>query len=354
MKSDAPTPMPPEGKSGDISKRKLEHIHICLEKDVTFEKTTGFERYEFEHQALPELSLSKIDTSTTFLGRRFKLPFFIEAITGGSPGTEKINLNLARAAEALGIGMGVGSQRAMLANPEMAYTYKVRSVAPGIMLFGNIGGVQLADLDVDKITGLVREIGADGLAVHLNPAQEMCQPEGDKDWRNILDHIRRICRETDFPIIVKETGCGITGQIADRLEAAGVDGLDIAGAGGTSFMKVEYHRGAPLAEAFFEWGIPTAEALRQCRKAVKIPLIASGGIRSGVACAKAIAMGATLAGFALPLLRSAGQSYHEVINTLRRFEEELKIAMLLAGARNIEALARTEIWDTASRKPMAL
>ena len=349
MENDAIKLMPQTNISGATSKRKLEHIRICIEKDVEFQKTAGFERYEFEHRALPELGLSEIDTSTTFLGRRFKLPFFIEAMTGGSPGTEKINLNLARAAEAMGIGMGIGSQRAMLDNPEMAYTYRVRSVAPSILLLGNIGAVQLANLHVDEVTGMIREIGADGLAVHLNAAQEMCQLEGDKDWRGVLSHIERICGQADFPVIVKETGCGIAGDIAGRLESAGVSGLDIAGAGGTSFTKVEYHRGARHAEALFEWGIPTAEALRQCRRVVKIPLIASGGMRTGVACAKAIAMGAFLVGFALPLLKSARQSHHDVIRTLKRFEEELRMAMLLVGARNIETLARTPVWDPDSR-----
>ncbi len=330
------------------SKRKMEHIRICLEEDVVFKKSTGFERYELEHIALPELKLSEIDTSTTFLGKRFKLPFFIEAITGGSPGTEKINRNLAKAAQEMGIGMGIGSQRAMLDDPDMTYTYKVRSVAPDILLLGNIGAVQLAACHQSKISDMILEIEADGLAVHLNAAQEMCQLEGDKDWCNLLSHIGRICRETNFPIIVKETGCGIAGGIAMGLESAGIRGLDIAGAGGTSFTKVEYHRGARHAKPLFEWGIPTAVSLVQCKKAVNLPLIASGGIRSGLDCAKAISMGASLAGFALPLLKPACQSHHEVIRTLKKFEEELKIAMLLTGARTIETLGDTKIWDTAS------
>lgn len=335
--------------TGATSRRKLEHIRICSEMDVEFEKTTGFERFEFVHQALPELDLSEIDTSTTFFGKRFKLPFFIEAITGGSPGTEKINLNLARAAETMQIGMGLGSQRAMLDNPDLTYTYQVRSTAPGILLLGNIGAVQLPNLHVDEIDNMIRAIGADGLAVHLNAAQELCQPEGDRDWRCIVSHIERVCRDSAFPVVVKETGCGIAGGIGRLLESAGVAGLDIAGAGGTSFTKVEYYRrGASHARAFSEWGIPTAESLRQCRCVTNIPMIASGGLRTGVACAKAIAMGATLVGFALPLLKPAMQSHRDVIRILRRFEQELKMAMLLAGAPNIEALAMTPLMDKNS------
>lgn len=331
------------GQAGVTSKRKDDHITICLEEDVQFTKKNGFEQYEFVHKALPELNLADIDTSTTFLGRKFAFPFFIEALTGGSPQAERINKNLAQAAEAFGIGMGVGSQRVMLDCPDLGYTYQVRDRAPNILLFGNIGATQLCSLTASDIVRLVEAIGADGMAVHLNATQEMCQPEGDTDWRDILANIERICKKTPFPVIVKETGCGIDAGIAQRLESAGVACLDIAGAGGTSFTKVEYYRGAGISKALFEWGIPTAESLWQCRPVVKIPLIASGGIRTGVECAKAIAMGASLAGFAWPLLKAARRSHHDVLEILTTLGEELKRAMLLVGVQNIDELRKVAI-----------
>lgn len=333
---------------GTVERRKWEHIKICIDKDVTFKKPNGFQRYEFEHQALPGLALDDIDTSTTFLGKTFNMPFFIEAMTGGCPGTGKINRNLARAAEILGIGMGVGSQRAMVNRPERIQTYHVRGDAPSILLFGNIGATQLSGLSADVIHTLIRQIEADGLIVHLNAAQELCQHEGDKDWRNILTQIERLCKVLDYPVIVKETGCGIAGKIARLLASTGIRALDVAGAGGTSFSMVEYHRGSRIAEAFFDWGIPTAESLNQCKHAIDIPLIASGGIRTGLDCAKAITMGASLVGFALPLLKPALASHQAVVSRIQRFEKELKVAMLLTGAANIGALAATRIHDRAS------
>jgi isopentenyl-diphosphate delta-isomerase len=219
----------------------------------------------------------------------------------------------------------------------------VRDVAPTIFLLGNIGAAQLSRIHAHDIIKMVSEIKADGLAIHLNAAQEMCQPEGDTDWRDVLANIARICEQADFPVVVKETGCGIAEDIALKLESAGVDCLDIGGAGGTSFTRVEHFRGSKSAAAFFEWGIPTAESLQQCRKAVKIPLIASGGIRTGVDCAKALAMGASLVGFALPVLKAARTSHQAVVDKLKFLAEELKRTMLLLGAKNIEDLKHVKI-----------
>ncbi len=322
------------------SSRKLDHIRICIDRDVEFSKSNGFERHELAHNALPEARLSDMDTSTEFLGKKFRLPFIIEAMTGGSPGTESINRNLAMAAEELGIGMGLGSQRAMLEDPELAYTYDVRDVAPGIFLLGNIGAVQLSMYSINEIRGLVRDIKADGIAVHLNAAQELSQPEGDRDWRGVLANIGKFCRKAGFPVVVKETGCGISGDVARKLEQAGASCIDIAGAGGTSWIMVESYRGSESAKAFLEWGIATAESLMQCRKAVDIPLIASGGIRTGLECAKALAMGASLAGFALPLLKPATESHQAVSRKLSGLAGELRKAMLLAGTGNIEELRK--------------
>ena len=341
--------VPIAGNNATTSRRKDDHIAICLNEDVQFTKHNGFEYFDIIHKALPELNLAEIDTRTVFLGHTFAFPFFIEPLTGGTPKAETINKNLAQASEIFGIGMGIGSQRAMLDSPKFNHTYLVREKAPTILLFGNIGATQLPGLDTETIINLVKMIRADGMAIHLNATQEMCQPEGDTNWCDVLPNIERVCKTVPFPVIVKETGCGIDPAIARRLAAAGVAGIDIAGAGGTSFTKVEYHRGATISPALFEWGIPTAESLWQCRKAVQTPLIASGGMRTGVECAKAIAMGASLVGFAYPLLKAAQRSYHDVLAKLTQLGEELKRAMLLAGAPNIEALKKIQVIDRSHR-----
>jgi len=271
-----------------------------LEKDVQFKKSNGFERYEFVHSSLPDVSLSEIETSVVFMGKKFRLPFLIEALTGGAQNTEGINSNLASAAQEVGIGMGLGSQRAMLEDKGMAYTYYVRAAAPDIFLLDNLGGAQLRKYACKEIEKAVQDIGVDGLAIHLNVLQELCQAEGDTDWKNVLEKIAEICNRANFPVILKETGSGISHQTAKDLLSAGASCLDVAGAGGTCMPKVEYFRGAEIAKSFFEWGIPTAESLRDCLDTVDIPIIASGGIRSGLECAKAIAMGASLVGFASP------------------------------------------------------
>lgn len=333
------------------SRRKDDHITICLKKDVTFVKSNGFEKFDLIHKALPELSLNEIDTSTTFLGKPFSFPFFIEAITGGTPKAGKINRNLARAADRFGIGMGVGSQRAMLENPDAAQTYQIREVAPDILLLGNIGATQLPELETKTVVDMIEKIGADGLAIHLNAAQEMCQTEGDTDWTKVRANIKRICGEIPFPVIVKETGCGIDEATARILAATGVSGLDIAGAGGTSFTKVESYRSDESSRTFVEWGIPTADSLLQCRKSVDIPLVASGGLRTGVECAKAIVMGASLTGFALPLLAAAQRSCEDVLKKLIDLGDEFKKAMLLVGAGNIDALKAVKIINSQNFSP---
>lgn len=330
-------------RAGSTVARKKDHLRICLEDRVEFEKSTGFEKYEFEHKALPTADLNEIDASTWLLGKPLSLPFFIGAMTGGTPRAGEINRNLAEAAQRLGIGMGLGSQRAMLENPDLASTYLVRDVAPDILLLGNIGAVQVSHHPVDRIREMLEKVGADGLAVHLNPVQELVQPEGDTDWGNVLPSLERLCRDLDCPVQVKEVGCGISGEIAKKLESAGVSCIDVAGAGGTCFAKVEEHRGSDAAKIFSEWGIPTAEALRQCAAATTLPLIASGGLRSGLDCAKALAMGASAASFALPLLKAAVHSADAVVRVLEDFAAELRKTMLLVGANSLDELKRAVI-----------
>lgn len=323
--------------------RKDDHIRICLEEDVEFSKSNGFEHVELEHKALPEISRDEIDTKMAFLGKRFSYPLFIEAITGGTAKGESINRNLARAAEALGIGMGVGSQRAMLEDARLTRTYCVRDVAPSIFLLGNIGAAQLRQYEHEKILALADGIKADGLAIHLNVAQELAQQEGDKSWKGVYEEIGKICKKSRVPVIAKETGCGISGKLSRRLVLAGVKAIDIAGAGGTSWVRVDGYRTKKDVSHIEEWGIPTAEALRDVARSVKVPIIASGGIRNGVEVAKALAMGADLAGMALPLLKPANESWQSVKAYLEKIISQLEDAMFLAGARNIKELKKVRV-----------
>jgi isopentenyl-diphosphate delta-isomerase len=323
--------------------RKDDHIRICMQKDVEFRKANGFEHVEIEHRALPEISRDEIDLSTRFLGRKFASPLFIEAMTGGTAKGERINKNLAKAAEALGIGMGVGSQRAMLEDSKLARTYFVRDVAPSIFLLGNIGAAQLREYGSEKIMPLADAIKADGLAIHLNVAQELAQKEGDKSWKGVYDDIRQLCKKAKFPVVVKETGCGISGSLSKELVMAGVKAIDISGAGGTSWVKVDGHRTDADVSHLEEWGIPTAEALKGVAKSVKVPVIASGGIRNGVEVAKAIAMGASLAGMALPLLKPATESWTSVKSHLEKVISQMEDAMFLVGARNVGELQKVRI-----------
>ncbi len=319
-------------------KRKTEHIRVCTEKDVEFLKSNSFGEYTFLHNSMPEINLDEIDISTNFLGYDFKAPFFIEAMTGGTREAEKINRNLAEAAQELGIGMGVGSQRAMIENPNLASTYNVKETSPDIFLVGNIGASHIIGFDAERIMEALEKIKADALAVHLNPAQEIAQNVGHKNWKGVNDAIKKLCSEIKVPVIVKEVGNGISGEVAKRLERAGVDAIDVAGAGGTSWIKVDTLITGKPFDNFFEWGIPTAEALEQCIRSVKIPVIASGGIRNGIEAAKAISMGASLAGLALPLLKPARNSSAGVRKVLDRLILELKTAMFLTGSVDLKKL----------------
>jgi isopentenyl-diphosphate delta-isomerase len=319
-------------------KRKTDHIKICLTEDVEFFKSNGFGNYQFRHNALPEIDWDDIDISSRFLGRKFRVPLLIEAMTGGTRKAEKINRNLAKAAQELGIGMGVGSQRAMIERPGLSDTFRVRDVAPDIFLVGNIGASHLLLYGPARLRRALDEIKADALAVHLNPAQEIAQNGGHKKWKGILAKIKGVCSEIDRPVIVKEVGCGISGEVAKKLERAGVDAIDVAGAGGTSWVKVDSIIGGKPFDIFFEWGIPTAESLEQCLGSVKVPVIASGGIRNGIEAAKALSMGASLAGMALPLLKPATKSHDAVKHVLEKVILELKTTMLLTSSKNLSEL----------------
>ncbi|MDX9785593.1 MAG: type 2 isopentenyl-diphosphate Delta-isomerase [Desulfobacterales bacterium] len=323
--------------------RKSEHIRICLEEDVSFKKTNGFEKYELIHEALPEVNLSEIDLSCTVLGKNFAAPVFIEAMTGGVAEARRINENLSGAAEQCGIGMGLGSQRVMMLNAALTDTYRIRHTAPTIFLAGNIGASQLKEFGADQLKRAMETVEADALAIHLNAAQELCQPEGDTGWANIWAAIERVCRQVEFPVIVKETGCGLSAATAKKLENAGVACIDTGGAGGTSWAKVEQYRGSKKAGLFLEWGIPTADSLSDCIKAVNIPVIASGGIRNGMEMVKALAMGAAMVGMAMPFLRPATISMSAVAERIEAVKKEIKATMFLIGAKRIADIDMAKI-----------
>jgi isopentenyl-diphosphate delta-isomerase len=334
-----------------VEQRKADHIRINLEEDVTFDRlTVGFERYRFLHQALPELDLDTVDTATTFLGKPLAAPLLISCMTGGTEQASYINRNLAAAAQRFEIAMGLGSQRAGLVHPEKAATFKVRDLAPDILLFANLGAVQFNyGYGVDECRRVVDMIEADALVLHLNPLQEAVQPEGDVNFAGLAKKIEAVCRQIEVPVVAKEVGWGISERTARLLIDAGVSAIDVAGSGGTSWSQVEMYR-APtdlhkrVAAAFRDWGIPTSESIQMVRRvSADVPIIASGGLRSGIDLAKSIALGANLGGMAGPFLKSATVSVDAVCETIEETIRVLRVAMFAAGAGDIAELQNTPL-----------
>jgi isopentenyl-diphosphate Delta-isomerase len=331
-------------------KRKKEHLEICLDTEsVTSASGTGLNRYRFVHNALPELDIDEIDLGTTFLGKRLQAPILISSMTGGFDLARKVNRNLAAAAQSLGLAMGVGSQRVAVEEPSAAGSFEVRDVAPDILLFGNLGAVQLNyGYTVEHCRRAVSMIGADALILHLNVLQEAVQPEGNRNFKGLGEKIAAVCRDLEVPVIAKEVGNGISVDAAIRLQRAGVKALDVAGYGGTSWSAVEAQRAVKQGKrpdtAFAAWGIPTEEALVSVRQALPdIQLIASGGVRSGVDIAKAIALGADLGAFGQPLLAAALESSAKVIEFIAGVIHELKVSMLCVGAVDLTALRKAPL-----------
>ncbi|MFH1431982.1 MAG: type 2 isopentenyl-diphosphate Delta-isomerase [archaeon] len=333
------------GKKSDVESRKESHISICLEKDIESDITAGFDDVVLVHHALVDLNKDEIDLSVNFLGKKLNAPIVIEAITGGAKIGEKINKNLAKAAEEVGVAFGVGSVRAALVDDKLWGTYKVRDVAPNIPIISNIGLVQLIEeYDIREIKDSIKEIGADAIAIHLNPLQEVVQPEGNVNWKGSVARLKYFCHNLGVPVVVKETGAGISRETAIAVERAGASMIDLAGLGGTTFSMVEYYRDKKDTGLLFKnWGIPTACSIVECRNAVNIPIIASGGIRNGVDAAKAIALGADYAGLALPLLKAATRSHIDVVEVLQKMIDEMKTAMFLVGATNVSELKKKDV-----------
>lgn len=329
-----------------LVRRKLHHLQVCLEGPVGYEtRTAGFERIDLPYRALPELDLDEIDTSVAFLGRRLSAPLLIGAMTGGAERAQVVNRNLATAAQRLGVGLMLGSQRVMLEEPEARASFEVRDVAPDVLLIGNLGAAQLLrGYGAAEGRRALAEVGADALAFHVNPLQEALQPGGDVRWRGAAARLAAVVPELGAPALLKEVGHGISGAVARSVAGVGFAAVDVAGAGGTSWARVEalLRDGEVRRPDLVEWGIPTVDALREVAEALPgTPLVASGGVRSGLDVAKSIALGARVAAIARPLLAPALVSAEAVEAALRVVLDELRLVMQLVGARDVAALSTT-------------
>jgi len=349
-----------------IEGRKADHIELCATGDVGFHaKTTMLDHVELVHDSLPELALDEIDLSVTILGKKLRAPLLISAMTGGTPRAREINRELAGIAEERGYGFGLGSQRAMLRG-DKDDTYMVRDVAPTTLILGNIGAVQARELATDAVMDLVSRVGADAICIHMNPAQEIVQPGGDRYFAGALGAMERLAEELSVPVVAKETGCGIGPRTARRLARAGVRHLDVSGAGGTSWVAVETARAAAdqrsLGVALREWGVPTAASVIIARKTKPRfeTIIATGGVQSGLDAAKAIALGAHAAGIARPVLQALVAGGRDgAVRFLSLVEAELRAVMLLVGAGSVRALRKSplimtpqlERWADLARSP---
>jgi len=332
------------------SARKEEHIRINLDQDVRSGISTGLERYRFVHQALPELDLEDIKLDLNLFGKKISAPIFISSMTGGTEGARLINQNLALAAQSTGIPMGLGSQRAAIEKPELADTFQIREFAPDIILFANLGAIQLKyGLSTADCQSAVDMVEADALILHLNPLMEAVMAEGDTRFSGLIGKIGEVCHQLEVPVIVKEVGWGISRKAAEMLAEAGVAAIDVAGAGGTSWTEVEMHRaendlGRQIASTFVNWGIPTAESIQLVRETLPdMPILASGGLRNGLDISKTIALGAAMGGLAGPFLKAAAISADAVVSEINRIKREIQISMLGAGAGNLKALADIQL-----------
>ncbi|HCB02279.1 MAG TPA: type 2 isopentenyl-diphosphate Delta-isomerase [Anaerolineae bacterium] len=332
-------------KVAPIDQRKADHIKINLEQDVRSALTSGLEKYHFIHEALPEVDLNRLDTTVNLFGKRLHSPILISSMTGGTAEAETINLRLAEAAQECGIAMGVGSQRAAIEHPEQAKTFQVRRVAKDILLFANLGAVQLNyGYGIDQCKQAVDMIQADALYLHLNPVQEAVQDAGDTNFEGLAKKIEEVCKKLEVPVIAKEVGWGISERTAKLLSDCGVQAIDVAGAGGTSWSQVEMHR-APdeftrqLAATFVGWGIPTAESILNVKKAVPdMTIFASGGIKDGLDIAKCIALGATLGGMAGNFLKAAAISTEKAVDMMKLTKRQIEVTMFATGVEKLEKL----------------
>jgi len=337
--------------TSQLQRRKDEHLDLCLREDVEARTVSpGWERYRLPHRALPDLDLAAVDPGASLFGAQLRMPLVISGMTGGSVRAGEVNRALARVAQRCGVAMGLGSQRAMIEHPELTGTYQVRDQAPDVPVLANLGAVQLnRGVTPEQCAEAVAAVDAAALCLHLNALQEAIQPEGDRDFRGLDDRIRAVVEAVPVPVLLKETGCGIGGDVARRAADLGCAGVDVSGVGGTSWSRVEALRQTdPLfravGEAHRDWGIPTVDALIESRAAIPDHLvIASGGVRSGTQMAIALALGADLCGVALPVLRAVDESEDAAVALLSRYREELRVAMFCCGAAHPAQLRRVAL-----------
>jgi isopentenyl-diphosphate Delta-isomerase len=328
-----------------IAKRKADHLEVAASGRADFARSTLLEHVHLIHQALPELALDEIDLATSLIGRSLAAPLVITGMTGGTPEAGAVNRDLARAAQDAGIALGLGSQRAMDEHADLAASYQVRDVAPDVVLLGNIGAVQARAMGPARAIELARRIGADALAIHLNPGQELIQDLGDRDFRGARDAIARIVDASPIPVIVKETGCGLSAEAARALRAIGVATVDVSGAGGTSWVAVEAVRAsegsaaAALGNELWDWGVPTAVSVVACARA-ELDVIASGGLRTGLDVARALALGARAGGMAAPMLRAQRAGGRAAVAAaIAQVTAAIRAVCLLTGCRSARDLA---------------
>jgi isopentenyl-diphosphate delta-isomerase len=327
--------------------RKDDHLDLCAGADVSFAATTTLlEEVSLVHDALPDLALGDVDLGTALLGKRLRAPLLVAAMTGGVERAERLNRDLASVAEEAGIGLALGSQRPLLERGRRE-GYFLRDAAPTALLLGNLGVVQARDTPTAEVAALLRDTGVDALCLHLNPAMEAVQPEGDRDFRRGLETVRRLVAELPVPVVVKETGCGLSRSVGERLFAAGVRVVDVGGAGGTSWVGVETLRAKgrgradaeTLGRAFWDWGVPTAASVAQC-SGLGLAAIATGGVASGLDAARALALGAAAAGIARPVLQAWTRGGRAAVAAfVARTVEEMRLAHLLTGSRGPDDLA---------------
>lgn len=341
------------GSELDLRDRKAEHIRLALEPRMQLGRRSWWDDYSFGHEALPEIDIAEVDTSVEFLGRRLAAPLLISCMTGGTESAGVINRNLAAGAESTRVAVGVGSQRKALEDPAKADTFRVREAAPSVPLLANLGAVQLNyGMGIRECRQAVDMIGADALVLHLNPLQEALQPEGQCDFSGLLPKIGEVVRELEVPVVAKEVGSGLSERAARALAAQGVRILDTAGTGGTSWARIEAQRSGDLGlgELFAGWGLPTPLSIQEVRRVDGVTVIASGGLRNGLDVAKALALGADLAGMAYPFLRPATESAERVADTVARVVRELKICMFCLGVKTVAELRRIELRKPSSEK----
>src|SRR5207248_1711913 len=350
--------------SDEVKQRKIEHVNIALGQDISVAQSANWNDVQFVHQALPEVDLDEIDTSVSFFGHRLRYPIFISSLTGGHDDVTSINRNLARAAEHYGLALGVGSQRAGIVNPEVINSYAItREQAPKTFLIANIGAPQLiaqphhAPFTIEQVERAVTMIGANALAVHMNSLQEATQPEGDRRTLGEAAALKTLTFSVSVPVIAKETGAGVCREQALLLRSCGVAAIDVGGAGGSSMSAMEAERSKARGDArthnigllFRNWGIATAVSIIEA-KVARLPLISTGGVRTGLDMARALALGATLVGIGFPFLKAASQSYDAVCELLETIVTELKVAMQLSGAASIEQLQQTDLVVTGETR----